>query len=181
MRRLPRRSRTFSMAVLLALGLGVREPAARQSDSSTQPAGKEAGALLKVTGEVPRPLALSAEDFAKLPRRSIEAKGHNGVVSQYEGVSLIEVLAKAGVPTGSDLRGKEMTRYIVVEASDGYRALFSLAELDSAFTDRIILLADRRDGRRFSDRDGPLQVIVPGEKKHARWVRQVTGLVVGRA
>ena len=181
MRRLARRSRTLSMAILLALGLGVREPAAQQSDNPTQAAGKESGALLKVVGEVPRPLALSAEDFAKLPRQAVKAKGHECVVSQYQGVSLIEVLAKAGVPTGNDLRGKELTRYIVVEASDGYRVLFALTELDSAFTDRIIVLADRRDGRRLSNREGPLQVIVPGEKKHARWVRQVIRLVVGRA
>ena len=181
MRQLPRRSRTLSMAVLVALGLGVREPAAQQSDSPTQAAGKESGALLKILGEVPQPLALSAEEFAKLPRQAVRAKGHDDVVSQYEGVSLIDVLAKVGVPTGNDLRGKELTRYVVVEASDGYRALFALTELDSAFTDRIILLADRRDGRRLSDREGPLQVIVPGEKKHARWVRQVKRLVVGRA
>ena len=124
---------------------------------------------------------LSAEDFAKLPRQAVKAKGHDGVESQYEGVFLIDILAKAGVPTGNELRGKELTRYVVVEASDGYRAVFAIAELDSAFTDRVILLADRRDGRRLSDREGPLQVIVPGEKKHARWVRQVTRLVVGRA
>ena len=169
------------MVVLLAMGLGVREPAAQQSDSPTRAAGKESAALLKVTGDVPRPLELSAEDFAKLPRQAVKAKGHDGVVSQFEGVSLIDVLAKAGVPTGNDLRGKELTRYIVVEASDGYRVLLALAELDSAFTDRIILLADRRDGRRLSDREGPLQVVVPGEKKHARWVRQVKRIVVGRA
>ena len=124
MRRLPRQSRTFSMAVLLALGLGVREPAAQQSDNPTQAAGKASGALLKVMGEAPKPLALSAEEFAKLPRKTVKAKGHDGVVSQYEGVSLIDVLAKAGVPTGNDLRSKELTRYIVVEASDGYRAVF---------------------------------------------------------
>jgi hypothetical protein len=54
-------------------------------------------------------------------------------------------------------------------------------ELAPSFTDRTILLADRRDGKPLSDREGPLQVIVPGEKKHARWVRQVVRLVVGRA
>ena len=48
------------------------------------------------------------------------------------------------------------------------------------FTDRVILLADRRDGKPLSAREGPFQVIVPGEKKHARWVRQVIRLKVGR-
>ena len=73
-----------------------------------------------------------------------------------------------------------MALYVVVEAADGYRAVFALAELDPAFTDRVILLADRRDGKPLSTREGPFQIIVPGEKKHARWVRQVIRLKVGR-
>ena len=48
------------------------------------------------------------------------------------------------------------------------------------FTDRVILPADRRDGLPPSARDGPLQVVVPGEMKHARWVRHVIKLKVGR-
>src|SRR5262249_55759089 len=130
---------------------------------------------------VARPLTLSRGDFDRLPRRAVRAKGNDGVESDYQGVLLVEVLARAGVPTGSELRGKALTLYVVVEAADGYRAIFALTELDAAFADRTIILADRRDGRPFSDRDGPLRVIVPGEKKHGRWVRQVIRLVVGRA
>ena len=59
-----------------------------------------------------------------------------------------------------------MSLYLVVEAADGYRVVFALPELDPGYTDRTILLADRRDGKPLSDREGPLQVIVPGEKKH---------------
>ena len=136
--------------------------------------------LLQVAGEVAHPLSLSAEELAKLPRQTVQAKGHDGVESQFEGVPLVEILAKAGVPTGKDLRGPAMALYVVVEAADGYRAVFALAELDPAFTDRVVLLADRRDGKPLSARDGPFQIIVPGEKKHARWVRQVIRLKVGR-
>jgi hypothetical protein len=51
-----------------------------------------------------------------------------------------------GTQTGKDLRGKQMALYVLASASDGYRAVFALAELDPAFTDRHILLVDRRDG-----------------------------------
>jgi hypothetical protein len=71
--------------------------------------------------------------------------------------------------------------YLVVEAADGYRAVFALPELDPLFTDRVILLADRRDGKSLSEREGPLRIIVPGEKRPARWVRQVVALKVGRS
>ena len=88
---------------------------------------------------------------------------------------------KRAFPPAKSLRGPAIALYVVVEAADGYRAVYALAELDSAFTDRVILLADRRDGRPLSAREGPLQVIVPGEKKHARWVRQVIRLRVAAA
>jgi hypothetical protein len=145
-------------------------------------AASETGApvLMQVAGEVAHPLRLTAADFAKLPRQTVQAKGHDGVDSRYEGVSLLAVLANAGVPTGKDLRGPAMAIYVVVEAADGYRATFALAELDPAFTDRVILVADRRDGKPLSAREAPFQIIVPGEKKHARWVRQAIGLKVGR-
>jgi hypothetical protein len=111
----------------------------------------------------------------------VRAKGHNGVESQFEGVPLSEILARAGVPAGKELRGKAVALYLVVEAADSYRAVFALPELDPAFAERVILLADRRDGKPLSDHEGPLQVIVPGEKRHARWVRQVIRFKIGRA
>jgi hypothetical protein len=43
------------------------------------------------------------------------------------------------------------------------------------------LLADRRDQQPLSSREGPLRFIVPGEKRQARWVRQVTAVTIRRA
>jgi hypothetical protein len=37
------------------------------------------------------------------------------------------------------------------------------------------------DGTALSDKDGPFQLVVPGEKRAARWVRQVTALKIRRA
>jgi DMSO/TMAO reductase YedYZ molybdopterin-dependent catalytic subunit len=136
--------------------------------------------LLQVVGHVAQPLSLSQDQLAQLPRQTVRAKGHDGVESQFEGVALIEILAKAGVATGQSLRGPAMAQYVIVEAADGYRAAFAVAELDPAFTDRVTLLADHRDGKLLPTQSGPLQIIVPGEKKHARWVRQVIALKVGR-
>jgi DMSO/TMAO reductase YedYZ molybdopterin-dependent catalytic subunit len=143
-------------------------------------ANPEARILLQVVGHVAQPLSLSQDQLAKLPRQTVRAKGHDGVEAQFEGVPLIEILAKAGVATGQALRGPAMAQYVIVEAADGYRAAFAVAELDPAFTDRVTLLADHRDGKPLSAQSGPLQIIVPGEKKHARWVRQVITLKVGR-
>jgi DMSO/TMAO reductase YedYZ molybdopterin-dependent catalytic subunit len=153
-------------------------PAGHQGSKPEPP--QSAPVLVQITGDAPHPQAISPDEFAKLPRRSLRARAHDGVEHQYDGVALVDVLAKAGVPTGKDVRGQALTFYVVVEASDGYRALFSLAELDGSLTDRITLLADQRDGKPLPAKDGPLLVVVPGEKKHARWVKQAIRLKVGR-
>ena len=67
-----------------------------------------------------------------------------------------------------------MRLYVLVKARDGYAAVFALPEFDPGFTDRVILLADRRQGHALGVVEGPFRLIVPGEKRHARWVRQVT-------
>ena len=67
---------------------------------------------------------------------------------------------------------------LIASAPDGYRVLFSLTEFDAGFSDRVILLADRRDGKPLDDREGPLRLIVTGDKRHARWIRGVSTLEV---
>ena len=137
--------------------------------------------LLTVSGEVTTPLTLTADDLAKLPRRSVHAKGHDGRDTTFDGAELGEVLKLAVVKFGEQLRGKELALFLVVEASDGYRAVFALPELDHAFTDRVIILADRRDGRPLAEKEGPLRMVVPDEKRQARWVRQVVSLIIRKA
>ncbi len=102
--------------------------------------------------------------MSRLPRQILTAKAHDGKESRYEGVALIEILKKAGLPTGNDLRGKAVALYVVVEAADGYRAVFALPELDPSFTDRVILLADRRDGQALSAAKGRSRSSFPAKK-----------------
>lgn len=139
-----------------------------------------AAQVLSVGGEVARPLKLSAADLAKLPRHTVSAKDH-GKPATFEGVALVEVLRLAGVEFGEKLRGKSLALFLVVDAADGYRAVFALPELDSAFTDQLIILADRRDGKALSETEGQWRIVVPNEKRQARWVRQVIALTIRRA
>ena len=117
----------------------------------------------------------------KLPRREVKAKDHDGKENTYSGYELREVLKLAGAKFGADLRGANMSYYLLIEATDNYHAVFALPELDDTYTDKIVLLADMQDGKTLDIKNGPWQVIVPDEKKHARWVRQVMTLKVIRA
>jgi DMSO/TMAO reductase YedYZ molybdopterin-dependent catalytic subunit len=149
--------------------------------SSAQVASPVAGALLGVVGLVDHPLSLSAEDLARMPRQTVEATGHDGKPARFEGVVLSEVLKAAGAPLGDRLRGTELSKLLLVEAADGYRVTFALPELDPAFTDAVVLLADRRDGQPLAASEGPLRLVVPHEKRQGRWVRQVQRLSVLQA
>lgn len=135
---------------------------------------------LSISGEVKRPLKLTAADISKLPRRTVRASDH-GTEATFEGVPLFEVLKLAGLEFGETLRGKRLETYLIVEAADGYKAVFALPELDPAFTDKVVLLADKRDGKPLAGEEGRLRIVVPDERRHARWVRQVVSLVVRRA
>ena len=132
---------------------------------------------LQITGAVKQPLTLTAEDLARMPRASVGTTT-KGIATTYEGVWMQEVLKKAGVPQGSELRGKALSSYVLAEAEDGYQVLFSLAELDPAFIDNEMLLADTADGKPFSNQNDRFRLVVPKDKHGARSVRMLTRLEV---
>ena len=123
---------------------------------------------IKVTGEVTQPLTLSAADLVNMHRVTVVGKDKNGTSHNYTGVPVADILNKAGVTTGAQLRGKSLTKYLLVTCADGYQVIFSLAELDSDFTDRVVILADQLEGQPLPAGMGPFRIIVPGEKKPAR-------------
>ena len=55
---------------------------------------------------------------------------------------------------------------------------YAIAEVDAAFNDHMVLIADRRNGRPLLPDSGPLQIVVPQDNRPARWIRQVIRLEV---
>ena len=88
-------------------------------------------ALLSVSGEVEHPLQLSGAELAKLPRHTARVTDHDGVEATFEGPPLVEILRLAGVKLGEQLRGQEMTTYVLVKAADSYQVVFAVAEARS--------------------------------------------------
>jgi DMSO/TMAO reductase YedYZ molybdopterin-dependent catalytic subunit len=136
---------------------------------------------LRVTGDVPKHLDLSVADIAAFQQQTIRVTDEKGTPAEYGGVPVAEILEKAGAPLGTSMRGQNIAMGLLARAPDDYQVLFSLAEFDPAFSDRVILLADRRDGKPLDKREGPLRIIVPGDKRHARWIRDVDTLEVFRS
>lgn len=139
----------------------------------------QAAQLFCISGGSPQPLCFTDADLAQLPRTSLtvpDSRDGNRVV--YEGVLLREVLTRAGVPQGEQLRGANLARYLVVEGADGYRVVFGLPEFDPAFGNRVVLLADRRDGHALAADEAPLRLVIPDDQRRARWVRKITRIRV---
>jgi len=134
--------------------------------------------LLTVKGAVKQELQLTAANLQELPRVHVTAKDHDSAMQEYEGVTLQALLAKAGVPASGDLRGKNMTLAVVAEAGDGYRVVFSLAEMDGDFAGETVAVVDTVNGKALGAEQGPLRLVVPGDKRQGRWVRMLKAITV---
>jgi len=137
----------------------------------------EPGAL-QVVNESGKVVSFTVKDLEKLPWKELKAREHGGDEATYRGVLVANILRQADVTLGERLRGKMLTNHLIVEASDKYRVLFSLPEIDPDWTDNVVLLATARNGEPLDAAHGPLEIIVPGEKRHSRWVKQVVRLTV---
>jgi len=154
------RSRLFVPAILLALTLHTALASAQQ---------------LTVQDESGKKTVLTAPEIEGLPRVKVTTVASSAAAT-FEGVALRAVLEKAGVGLGETLKGKRMASCLLVEATDGYRVVIALPEIDPAFNDKQMVLAFLKDGKRLNDKEGPYRLVIPDEKRMARWVRQVTTL-----
>lgn len=134
-----------------------------------------AGTSLSIGGDVPTPLTLTVDDLSKMPRATA-AFTDKDVKANYEGVPLVEILKKAGVPFGKQLRGKNLDSYIVVKAHDGYKVVFTIAELDPDFANENIVVADKKEGSAIPAPQGPFRIVCGGDKVGARSERMVESI-----
>jgi len=142
-------------------------------------------AKIDISGDVTSPLTITASDLAAMSRETIEltdpeTADHEGGKFKYEGVSLQEVLKKAGIPFGKGIRGKFLAAYVLASAKDGYQVVFSLGELDPTFGNEKVLIVDKRDGKPLFAYQGPLRLVVAGDKAGARDVRMLEKIEVVR-
>lgn len=164
--------------VLFAASVGQLLPPAPTACAQTT----ATAAQLRIGGEVSTPLALTATDLKKMPRKTLSVVNpHDKKTETYEGVLLEELLNRAGVAQGEKLRGALMATYVIAEAEDGYRVVFSLAELDSGILESDIIVADTLDGGPLAVKQGPFRLVAPHEKRPARWVRMLKSITVVRA
>ena len=168
--------RILSVAVILLWpGLAARPQDAKPPKPATGPSD------FKIAGAVTTPLDLTAADLKGMPRKTLRVDNpHSKKTEVYEGVLVEDLLQKAGVPQGEQLRGSAMATYVLADAADNYRVVFSLAEFNSSFQASEIIVADTMDGAPLPGALGPFRLVVPHEKRPARWVEMLKSLTVVR-
>jgi hypothetical protein len=129
-------------------------------------------ATLVVQGIGGTSATLSVSDLSKLPQQTVKVTDH-GTPATFEGVLLSDVLSKVSGPTGETFNKTVASYYLIAEAHDGYKAVFTWAEIDPTFTDRRVYVVTKREGNPLTAKDGPYELIVPGERRFSRWVRQL--------
>ncbi len=114
--------------------------------------------------------------LAALPHTTLTLHNEHAKVDQtYSGVPLIELLKPLGVPEKP--HGKEFRLYLVAEGADGYQVVYSVAEATPDVHDGTVLVADSLEGKPLTD-TGPVQLVATGEKRPARWVRNLVAIRV---
>ena len=137
------------------------------------------GTLVVVAAPAP-PLTLTPADLLKMPRTTITVKQPDGRGVTHEGVLVAEVLKRVGAPLGKALRGDAVATYIVASATDGYRVVFSLAELDPEFSGSEVMIVDRTNGQPLLADQGPIRLVVPKDLAGARSMRMLERIEVVR-
>ena len=139
---------------------------------AAQPA---AAAVIAVGGDVSHVMSLTAAVIRAMPRTTVTVS-EEGRETKYEGVLVGEILKRAGAPVGRDMTGQAVASYVLAKAKDGYQVVFSLPELDPAFTANDIIVADTIDGKPLFDYQGPFRIVAPHDKRGARSIRMLQSL-----
>jgi hypothetical protein len=123
-------------------------------------------------------LRLTISDLAGLPHKSVTIfNAHNKVNESYSEVPISLLLSRVAVPQGEQVKGSLFMTGVVAEGTDGYRVLYSLAEVDPAIHTGDVIVADLLDGKKL-DKDGAFKLVSTEEKRPARWVRNLTTIAV---
>lgn len=137
-----------------------------------------ADALVLTAERYHQPVALMPEEFRALPHVTVRVhNGHSDTDANYSGVLLTTLLAKVNAPMGRELRGESISCYVLATGTDGYSVVLSLAEIDPEFRAGQVIVADSRDGNPLG-KSGPYQLIVPDDKRPARWVHNLNSIAV---
>jgi hypothetical protein len=174
----------WTAAILVGSGAGLLPMAAVGPAQEKAPMAMANGKSVLSAGPLKitfgdKSAAWTSAKLAGLPHKTLTLYNEHAKTNQsYTGVELMELLRPLGVvekPHGKDLR-----LYLVAEGADGYQVVYSIGEVTPDVHDGTVLVADGMDGKPLAE-SGPLQLVATGEKRPARWVRNLVAIRVKAA
>ncbi|WP_325603169.1 hypothetical protein [Rhodopila sp.] len=149
---------------------------------STGSGGYAASATL--AGAVADPMVITPETLSALNQsQKVTAtyiSGSGSTTDTYTGVSLWNLIQDAGLLADPSVKNDLLHFGVVATGSDGYRALFSLGEIDPQFGNQqdLVAYADQKGQLGPGGSDGALRIVVPGDGAGGRYVSNLTNLQV---
>jgi len=177
-------SQGYTAIFLGILGLGALAACAQDSQPK-MPMGEQTSGM---RAQVPAPaeaLKITFGDksatwtvatLAGLPHVTVTVHNeHTKADETYSGVPLIALLTPLGV--SEKPRGKDFRLYVVAEGSDLYEVVYGIGEVTPDVSSSTVIVADTENGKALAA-DGPMKLIATGEKRPARWVRNLVAVKV---
>jgi len=132
---------------------------------------------LKVTVAGRDSVVLTPADLKALPRAKATFTAHGKQIT-YEGPLLNAVLRQAGVVSGDRLMGRYLNQIVVAKGADGFTATYSLGETDPIYRANPMITADSKDGQPLDAREGAYRLVVDGDLRPGRSVRDLVSVEV---
>lgn len=96
----------------------------------------------------------------------------------FTGVSFWDLLSTTvGLSLDPNVKNDVLDKYVVATGNDGYKSLFSLGELSTAFGNQPDFIAYAEDGAPLGD-TGFARLVVPNDVRAGRWVSNLVSLEV---
>lgn len=120
-------------------------------------------------------IELAADDLRRLPLREMSLTMRSGAQTTFKGALLRDVLTTAGVDNGSPFDARKSV--IVATASDGWRVVFSWAEIFETSVGDSVLVFLEKDGKALGDDEGRIALVSGGdshaETRYLKWLRKI--------
>lgn len=107
--------------------------------------------------------------------------GGTPVSDTYTGITLQSLLDAAGGVEVTSAKNDILSKYVVATGADGYKAAFSLGEIDPRFGDQPVLVATLDTAGQLGPKgsEGLARMVVPGDRAGGRYVSDLVDLHVG--
>ncbi|HEV2188784.1 MAG TPA: molybdopterin-dependent oxidoreductase [Stellaceae bacterium] len=155
-------------AATILAGLLLIAPAAAQSPA--------AAPVLSLQGKVKQAQHWTFDDLKKMRAEHADVSyqtEHGPVTASYTGVLLWSLIDQAGgIDDGT--RNAVVRHTIRITATDGYVIILSTGEMSPDYGNARVLVAYERDGKPLDN----FRVVIPGDKRGARDVHDVTTIAV---